>query len=757
MSKQNLFSRLVTKNSWINSIPVHLGSFILIFIAASCAVGVVISMFGFSVDVTTLFVVWLSAGFLVTIFAAFWQGKGILVLILPSLVFLIWRLSEITQGARWIIHFISDEISTWFHSPVLFPGAEELFGTDPTLFFAALGVALIFALSYAICLRRSALITFVLTVPFLLLPLTLVYRLPNLWFLIGILAVYFILFISSMLYPFDVDKRKRSILVALPSALLLMGVTYIATPPDNYTRNEFARNLREEVRHLGGQAGIMRQSPGFGWPNMLIATHGAGHGSGQWRFNTEFIDIAGLGFLVFTDQSILEVTSSHSGTFYLRGHSMTEFDGRRWHAYRHSDPYKIEAEKLARTWPSAIVEIQHYSDLPSGAPNRVTMKIENIADRSSLIYLPYHTDMSDIDELAIGINFSYTVDFFYASPDFLELAKMDPATFKNYDLAFANATLREFYTGIDDLSAYSLRELAQSAGIDISAERNVVARQVADFVSSAAIYSPFFDSTPADEDFVLHFLQVSRQGFCIHYATAATMILRALDIPARFTSGFAFVIPQDKVNYPVVITDRNAHAWVEVYYDYIGWVPLEVTPGIFNVLEERERDYLEFEFIDGWIYGWIYGDEVDWINFQRGDYDFLQEAGSGTRLFNLDGYIISGVLMTILFCVVVGIIIGIAVCIIRRLILVRHRNRKFFQKDTNAAVISAWHYISRFAEGNKQPEEIEYLALKARFSPHRMADSERETIVAFARNIANNYINRYGVIKRFWKKYVLGF
>ncbi len=97
--------------------------------------------------------------------------------------------------------------------------------------------------------------------------------------------------------------------------------------------------------------------------------------------------------------------------------------------------------------------------------------------------------------------------------------------------------------------------------------------------------------TPADRDFVDYFLFESKKGYCVHYATAATLLFRALGIPSRMVEGYV-VTPEamekaksaadgkeDADEFVVRVPDSNAHAWVEVYMDGIGWIPVEVTPG----------------------------------------------------------------------------------------------------------------------------------------------------------------------------------
>lgn len=98
-------------------------------------------------------------------------------------------------------------------------------------------------------------------------------------------------------------------------------------------------------------------------------------------------------------------------------------------------------------------------------------------------------------------------------------------------------------------------------------------------------YNRSLDPLPSETDPIDYFLNTSREGYCVHFASAATLMLQGMGIPARYASGYV-VFPNDfkktEEGYTAVVTDARAHAWVEVYVEEFGWVPYEVTPG-FNV------------------------------------------------------------------------------------------------------------------------------------------------------------------------------
>jgi transglutaminase-like putative cysteine protease len=75
-------------------------------------------------------------------------------------------------------------------------------------------------------------------------------------------------------------------------------------------------------------------------------------------------------------------------------------------------------------------------------------------------------------------------------------------------------------------------------------------------------------------DPITHFL-LTKQGYCVQFASAMVMMARASGIPARMAIGF---LPGrlDKGAYTVRASD--AHAWPELYFDGIGWLRFEPTP-----------------------------------------------------------------------------------------------------------------------------------------------------------------------------------
>ena len=96
-------------------------------------------------------------------------------------------------------------------------------------------------------------------------------------------------------------------------------------------------------------------------------------------------------------------------------------------------------------------------------------------------------------------------------------------------------------------------------------------------------YTKTPDSVPEGEDPLQWFLTTSHRGNQMLYASAAVEAFRAHGIPARYVEGYYLGAAkiQDSKNGEVSITGDNAHAWVEVYFDGVGWKAVDVTPGYY--------------------------------------------------------------------------------------------------------------------------------------------------------------------------------
>ncbi|WP_349409282.1 transglutaminase domain-containing protein [Pseudalkalibacillus sp. SCS-8] len=103
-----------------------------------------------------------------------------------------------------------------------------------------------------------------------------------------------------------------------------------------------------------------------------------------------------------------------------------------------------------------------------------------------------------------------------------------------------------------------------------------------------------------NDDYVDQFLFDTQLGYCDNFSTSMAVMLRTVGIPTRWVKGFTRGEYEDTLEDGVreyVITNSNAHSWVEVYFEGVGWVPFEPTRGfqapdqfVDNYQDETEED-----------------------------------------------------------------------------------------------------------------------------------------------------------------------
>jgi len=110
---------------------------------------------------------------------------------------------------------------------------------------------------------------------------------------------------------------------------------------------------------------------------------------------------------------------------------------------------------------------------------------------------------------------------------------------------------------------------------------------------------------PRDRDFVDYFLFDGQEGYCVYYASAMVIMTRAIGIPARYAEGFLLPAFRDQETGMFTVTNRNAHAWAEVYFEGFGWLIVETTAPYLYAM--YERPFLAATDIFAWGFSdWAY-------------------------------------------------------------------------------------------------------------------------------------------------------
>lgn len=128
------------------------------------------------------------------------------------------------------------------------------------------------------------------------------------------------------------------------------------------------------------------------------------------------------------------------------------------------------------------------------------------------------------------------------------------------------------------------------------------------------------------QDTVDEFLFSTKEGFCEHYASAFVVLMRAAGIPARVVTGYQGGEINDLGNF-LVVRQRDAHAWAEVFINEKGWIrvdptaavsPARIREGLEEALPEAAFDLAlgintKSAFADLWLNA---RDIVDAVNYQ---------------------------------------------------------------------------------------------------------------------------------------------
>lgn len=145
-------------------------------------------------------------------------------------------------------------------------------------------------------------------------------------------------------------------------------------------------------------------------------------------------------------------------------------------------------------------------------------------------------------------------------------------------------TVRGFYTE-------SASDSGPTWGFDFDSYYRSTQDYIRSFLAESAEYTLEPGKTPARRDFTEYFLNENRKGYCVHFATAAVLMLRRAGIPARYCEGY--IVTGEDLAFAkddfTGIPDSNGHAWAEVYVPTQGWRAVEFTPGYSDGMKPEEN------------------------------------------------------------------------------------------------------------------------------------------------------------------------
>ncbi len=288
------------------------------------------------------------------------------------------------------------------------------------------------------------------------------------------------------------------------------------------------------------------------------------------------------------------------------------------------------------------------------------------------------------------------------------------------------------------------------------------------YLSKNCYYTLSPGKVPKGQDFTDYFLFESHKGYCVHFATSATVMLRAMGVPARYAEGYVVTADDYKTAGSdgwANIRDSRAHAWVEIYYPGMGWQPFEVTPG-FNPQKNLTQDNnpkneppVSSEAVsstpeESKPESKLESKPESQLESKPGQ---LESAASSQSSAPVDvgtkTDLIAAMIPILLAIAVIALLLAAAA--LKRRIKLRHRTKLFGLTDTNKAVLGVYAYVARLTLfGGEISVEANDIALKARFSQHTITSQELKTMTDFAQKLAQENYEHLPKIKRLVFKYV---
>jgi len=219
--------------------------------------------------------------------------------------------------------------------------------------------------------------------------------------------------------------------------------------------------------------------------------------------------------------------------------------------------------------------------LAGGLTDSLTDRVE-INPIGGIFALPYYSTAEQFiqtsDHTVVGnaAQGSYEVNYFSSNLSSGQHVQNSLSSLEAQYYSF----VQNNYLTVDAETAAFLLQYAEENGLNPNSATIVsdVAAFLQNYWLSGLMYNMEYDrEMDRADDPTVAFLRDYKQGVCRHYAQAATLLYRTLGIPARYTVGF--VCDDMELGQTATVTDKDAHAWVEVYLEGTGWVYVEVTGG----------------------------------------------------------------------------------------------------------------------------------------------------------------------------------
>lgn len=606
---------------------------------------------------------------------------------------------QVVSGAVFVAEQFSTQASVVFTGLGQFapPQSQEELAAC-RMFFRVVQFPLVGYLAWAVVKAHSFFFSFLATAPFLGIA-AVVGLLPSAWALVLLVGFWAAMLLSGRAGRAGQLPAAKAGLILAPFAFLLTALLVLCAPPESYRPSDSVARVRSELLQAASElleAGKTPSSaPSLGAP--MTGSPGR-------------TDLTDAGALSFTGKTALRVQMEQPQSLYLCAWAGAVYTGTSWEVVS-TESY----EEMGVSFQPLLYTRDALEGL-GGEPDSselFSITVENISANRSYLYHPYQlaqlespqAELTFTQDAYIGpVDGAYTLSF-YSPPREAMQARIS-ARVKERERAYERQ-MEQLYTQLPDDVREDLLAYAEWAGLEAAEGPEDwlrTAQAVAGEVAGAGSYTEHPGTLPEGEDFVTYFLMEQPEGYCIHFASAAVALMRALNVPARYVEGYTVKESNFDADGNAEIPDRQAHAWAEVWVDGQGWTPIEATPGGAATLrEEPDTDASSRETLPTQI---------------PTQGEAAAQEGAQTSYWMAPA--LAGLLLVALAAV--------------RLELTRRRKLSFAQKDRNRAALAVYAYLCRLARfGYTISGEAQALARKAKFSRHALTPEELERLLGEAR------------------------
>lgn len=464
---------------------------------------------------------------------------------LGALGLALWVLGPLNRSAEHLLWYISTLYDAGYGCGILRWSQESLQDASSALALCygaswlALGVT-----RSAVKQKRNVLGMLAVLLP--LVPcLVLTDTVPQVGFLFVTLLCFGILLLTQTVRNQDTFQAARlTALLAVPVAVAL-GLFLLLCPQDTYTGQDGAQKLEDLV--ISWFDVELPENPVTKPPVKLSVA--ADVSAKEVKLTQVGPQNPGL-------QAVMQVQAETSGTLYLRGSAYDQYDGKQWSISQGSWSRDGEfapatgKERTLTVTTNTPHTVLYLAYAPLDAPSLQNGRMGNTrgVTEYTIRYGAVTGYEKAWDERKQSI--PQGMQMYVSLP---ETTKADAREYLRTSVGFPK----------EELTAGDVYRYATTVGA---------------LVRNSARYDLNTLEMPGDaKDFALWFLRESDTGYCVHYASATAVLLRAAGIPARYVSGY---LVKTQANTAVDVRHKDAHAWVEYYIPGVGWMMLESTaPG----------------------------------------------------------------------------------------------------------------------------------------------------------------------------------